>query len=219
MPLISKHTSPCRGLWKIEETADELWELLRQKSVYQPFLSRLRTEKRKQEWLASRVLLENLAGGTVRIGYEPNGSPYLPGSPLSISISHTRGYAAVLLQETPAAGTDIEYRSDRVLKIRHRFLSPAENAAIDPLHAVEHLLVYWCAKETLFKMIRREGVDFISHLHIEPFEYALSGRIEVNETHSSQPVFFRLAYEIRSDFVWVWSDPSDTDRVKIQKNT
>lgn len=208
MPLVSKHTSPCRGLWKIEETADELWELLRQPSVYRPFLSKFRTEKRKQEWLASRVLLESMAGETVPIAYRPDGAPYLPGSPLSVSISHTRGYAALLLQETPAAGIDIEYRSDRVLNIRSRFLSPAENAAIDPLYEVEHLLVHWCAKEALYKMIRREGVDFISHLHIRPFAYAPAGRIEVYATHSSQPVFFRLAYEVRPDFVWVWSDPS-----------
>lgn len=212
MPLIAKYPSPCRGLWKIEETADELWSMVRQKAVYRPFLSTLRTEQRKQEWLASRVLLESLAGETARIDYQAHGAPYLPDSPLSLSISHTRGYAALLLQDTPAAGIDIEYRSDRVLKIRRRFLSPAEDAGIDPLHETDHLLIHWCAKETLFKMIRREGVDFISHLHIRPFEYADSGRIEVYETHSSRPVFFRLAYEVRSDFVLVWSDPSDTVR-------
>lgn len=210
MPLVAAHTSPWRGLWKIEETPDELWDMLGQKSVYRPFLATLRTETRKREWLASRVLLEALAGETVRIGYHANGAPYLPDSPLFLSLSHTRGYAALLLQETPAAGIDIEYRSDRVLKIRRRFLSPAENAAIDPLHEAEHLLVHWCAKETLFKMIRREGVDFISHLHVRPFEYALSGRIEVYETHSFRPVVYRLAYEVQPDFVLVWSDPSDS---------
>lgn len=208
MALLLKHTSPTLGLWKIEEAADELWETLQQKEAYSPFLATLHTEKRRQEWLATRVLLEELAGPTARIDYQPNGAPYLSGSPFHISISHTQGYAALLLQEKPAAGIDIEYRSNRVLKIRHRFLSVAEDDAIDPLHEVDHLLIHWCAKETLYKMIGREGVDFISHLHIRPFECASSGRIEVYETHSFHPVFFTLAYQVYPSFVLVWSDPS-----------
>lgn len=208
MPLLLKHTSPWLGVWKIEETSGELWEVLFQKAAYTPFLSSLRTEKRRQEWLASRVLLEELAGKTARMDYQANGAPYLPGSPLHVSISHTRGYAALLLQESPAAGIDIEYRSDRVLKIRRRFLSIAENDAIDPFHETEHLLIHWCAKEALYKMIGKEGVDFISHLHVHPFGYASSGRIEVSETHSPVPVFFTLAYQVYPDFVLVWSDLS-----------
>lgn len=206
MPLIEKHINPLRGIWKIEETSGELLERLSRKEAYLPYLSTLRTEHRQQEWLAARVLLKELIGEELLIDYRNNGAPYLPESSLHISISHTRAYAAVLLQESPAAGIDIEYFSDRVLKIRNRFLSPSENAAIDPAYEVEHLLVHWCAKEALFKMIGRQGVDFISHLHISPFEYEPSGRIEVYETYGSQPVFYRLAYQVHPDFVWVWSE-------------
>lgn len=206
MPLIEKHTNPLRGIWKIEETSGELLERLSRKEAYLPYLATLRTEHRQQEWLAVRVLLKELIGEELLIDYRNNGAPYLPESSLYISISHTRAHAAVLLQESPAVGIDIEYLSDRVLKIRNRFLSPSENDAIDPAHEVEHLLVHWCAKEALFKMIGRQGVDFISHLHINPFEYQPSGRIEVYETYGSQPVFYRLAYQVHPDFVWVWSE-------------
>lgn len=206
MPLIEKHTAPLRGIWKMEETSGELLERLSRKDAYLPYLATLRTEHRQQEWLTTRVLLKELIGEELLIAYRTDGAPYLPDSSLHISISHTRGYAAVLLQKTPAAGIDIEYCSDRVLKIRHRFLSPAENAAIDPSHETEHLLVHWCAKEALFKMIGRQGVDFISHLHICPFVYQPSGRIEVYETHSSQPVFYGLSYQVYHDFVLVWSE-------------
>lgn len=206
MPLIETHTGPLRGIWKIEETSGELLERLAHKDLYLPHLGTLRTEHRKQEWLAARVLLKELTGEERPIAYRADGAPYWPDTSLYLSISHTRGYAAVAVQETPAAGIDIEYYSDRVLKIRHRFLSPAENAAIDPSYETEHLLVHWCAKEALFKMIGRQGVDFIAHLHICPFAYRPSGQIEVYETHHSQPVFYRLAYQVTRDFVLVWSD-------------
>ena len=142
------------------------------------------------------------------IAYHDDGAPYLPDSSLSLSISHTNGYAAVLLQEQGAAGIDIEYRSDRVLKIRSRFMSPEENASVGPDYETEHLLVHWCAKEALFKMIRQQDVDFIEHLHVEPFVYAGSGQIKVVETRTEDALSYTLRYEVRPDFILVYSVPS-----------
>mgnify|MGYP001035166990 FL=1 len=142
------------------------------------------------------------------IAYHDDGAPYLPDSSLSLSISHTNGYAAVLLQEQGAVGIDIEYRSDRVLKIRSRFMSPEENASVGPDYETEHLLVHWCAKEALFKMIRQQDVDFIEHLHVEPFVYADSGQIKAVETRTEDALSYTLRYEVRPDFILVYSVPS-----------
>ena len=169
MPLLLKHTGPLWGIWKIEESSDTLLSLLQNGEVCLSQLELIRTEQRRREWLASRVLLQELTGGPARIAYRPDGAPFLPDLPLHISISHTKGYAAVLLQERPAAGIDIEYRSGRVSKIRSRFMNPEEEAGIDKEHETEHLLLHWCAKETLFKMIGREEGDFLRHLHVLPF--------------------------------------------------
>lgn len=43
-------------------------------------------------------------------------------------------------------------------------MNPEEEAGIDKEHETEHLLLHWCAKETLFKMIGQEEVDFLHHL-------------------------------------------------------
>lgn len=204
MPLLFTYTKPLLGVWKIEETSDELLSLLEQPSEYLPFLQRLKTEKRRREWLASRVLLKKLAGQELSIAYHEDGAPYLPGSPYAISISHTDGYAAVQLHEQ-AVGVDIEYRSNRVIKIRSRFMSPEEDASIDAGHEAEHLLIYWCAKEALFKLIRQQDVDFIKHLHVEPFAYSSSGKIKVLETRTSERRSFTLNYEVFPDYVLVYS--------------
>ena len=122
MPLLMKHTGPLWGIWKIEESSEVLLSLLRNREEYLPQLELIRAEQRRREWLACRVLLQELTGGPACIAYRPNGAPYLSGSSLHISISHTKGYAAVLLQNRPAAGIDIEYHSGRVSKIRSRFM-------------------------------------------------------------------------------------------------
>ena len=61
MPLLFKHTEPLLGVWKMDETSDELLAMLELQSEYQPFLQQIKTEKRRQEWLASRVLLKELS--------------------------------------------------------------------------------------------------------------------------------------------------------------
>lgn len=205
VPLLLTHTDPLWGVWKMEEPSETLLSILRDGDGYLEKLNSLRPEQRRREWLASRVLVQELHGSPVRVDYLPNGAPFLAGSPLHISISHTKGYAAVLLQEHPAAGIDIEYRSGRVLKIRDRFMTPEEESAIDKAHEADHLLLHWCAKETLYKMLGEESVDFREHLHVHPFPYAEKGRFTVSETRTERRRSFPLHYLVTPDFILTWS--------------
>lgn len=201
MPLLFKHIDPLWGVWKTDESVDELLDRLANKEVYEPFLQNIRTENRKKEWLAVRVLLKELLCEETPIAYHANGAPYLPEKDLHISISHTKGYVAVILSPSHPGGIDIEYKGDRIIKVRDRFLSEEENACIDPLHEKEHLLIHWCAKETLFKMIGQENVDFIEHLHIAPFSYKERGSLAASESRSEQGASFILQYFVFNDFI------------------
>ena len=84
MPLLMKHTGPLWGIWKIEESSEVLLSLLRNREEYLPQLELIRAEQRRREWLACRVLLQELTGGPACIAYRPNGAPYLSGSSLPI---------------------------------------------------------------------------------------------------------------------------------------
>lgn len=205
MALFLESTAPRMGIWKIEESTEELYARLNRKEEYLPFLDRVKAEKRRAEWLASRVLLKQLLGEEVRIAYRPDGAPFLPDHPLHLSISHTNGYAAVLLQAKEAVGIDIEYRAERVKKIRSRFMSAEEEAGIDLRHETEMLLIHWCAKEALFKMIGQTDVDFQKHLHVSPFPYAGQGIIDAWETRTETQAAYRLHYHLFPEFVLVYS--------------
>ena len=86
-------------------------------------------------------------------------------------------------------------------KIRSRFMNSEEEAGIDKEHETEHLLLHWCAKETLFKMIGQEEVDFLHHLHVRPFPYAEEGSFTVYETRTEEGAVYRLDYLVTPDFV------------------
>jgi phosphopantetheinyl transferase len=205
MPLFLKHTEPLWGVWKIEESRDEMLSHFAQRAA-DLLPADMRAEKRQQEWLAVRLLLRDLLGEETRIAYRPNGAPFLPEKNLHISISHTRGYAAVILSEQAPVGIDIEYLSDRVLKVRSRFMRPEEEAMIDAGHEVEHSLVCWCAKETLFKLIGRQEVDLREHIHIRPFPFTeSSGSLTVGENRTPQAASYVLHYIVNKYFAMTWS--------------
>ena len=189
----------------MEESLDVLLLLLpgARRAFCEQELNRFVSERRKMEWLSVRVLLYSMLQEDKEIGYSPEGKPYLTDHSFFISISHTKGYVAVIFYKRPT-GIDIEYRSDRILKIRSRFMNPEEEAGIDLEHEVEHLLIHWCAKETLFKIIGQEGVDFQKHLHVNPFPYLSSGTFKGRETRTEACREYELAYQVTPDYVLTW---------------
>lgn len=194
---------PPIGIWKMEETTEEMWSLLQHKTWYLPEFSRLKAEQRQKEWLATRLLLKEMLGHEAIIHHHPNGAPYLSDAEQKqISISHTKDFVAIMLTDaTQMAGIDIEYRSERVRKVRSRFLNAEEELFIDPAHETEHLLICWCAKETLYKIINRQEVDFCRHLHIQPFSYAEQGTLIAFDTCSESTQHVVLQYRVEKDFV------------------
>ena len=201
MPLLQKHQSPIWGIWKIEESWEELLQQLEHRETYLPLLKRYKSEGRKSEWLSVRVLLKELTGSEMGILYHDSGVPYLSDSLLHISISHTKGYAAVLLSPHKPVGIDIEYRSERIHRIKSRFLSEAELELLGEL-STNKLLVCWSAKETVFKMLEQKTADLQKDIQIVDFNSEnMSGIIMVKETLISRSTIYQIAYMITPDFV------------------
>lgn len=204
MSLLLKHTTPLLGIWKMDETETELLAMLGSSAEYAAALREMKAERRRKEWLTSRVLLKALTGDEPHVAYHPDGAPFLPNMPLSISISHTEGYVAILLRHG-TAGIDIERRHPRILNVRRRFLSPEEDEAVPCDNAMTYLLICWCAKEAVFKMIRKGNVDFASHIFIEPFTMAAAGDVCAHERQADDGKAYRLRYEVTDEFVLVYS--------------
>ena len=201
MPLLQKHQYPLWGIWKIEENWEALLHQLEQPEAYLPFLNRYKPEGRKSEWLAVRVLLKELTGSEMTISYRDSGAPYLPDSSLHISISHTKGFAAVSLSQDKPVGIDIEYCSERIHRIKSRFLSDTELELLGE-QSTKNLLVCWSAKETVFKMLEQKTADMQQDIQIIDFNSAnMSGIIMVKETLTSRSTVYQIAYMITPDFV------------------
>lgn len=201
MLYIQKEIEGCLlGVWKVEESSDELFSMLHQKEWLEPIFL-MKSASRRQEMLASRVLLTSLLGEEKEICYYPSGKPFLADKSYQISISHTKGYVAIMLDKEQTMGLDIERRTDKIFRVRDRVVSSSE--FIDEENQQIHLLLHWSAKEAMFKYLNAEGVDFRRNLHVFPFIPQKKGFFEVKETKTERAQQFRACYWVTDDFVLV----------------
>lgn len=194
------------GVWKIDESEEELLDLLPHKREYASLVGKYTSPHRRLEWLAVRVLLFVMLGEEKEIAYLPSGKPYLKDGTYALSISHTRGFAAVALSgpETEV-GIDIEQYGERVRKVARRFMCTDEEAAVFEGDDIWSLLLHWSAKETMFKCLNESEVDFREHLRIRPFSPQRQGTFDACEYKTGRKQRFRISYRITPDFVLTWT--------------
>lgn len=199
------HSGGLLGIWKLEESREELLNYFPKHLLPEAiaYTNRVRSERRSMEWLATRVLLFDLLDQDKTILNYPDGRPYLSDHSHLISISHTKGYVAVLLHNSLPIGIDIEARSERIEKIADKFIS--EKEFIDPSTKTVHLLLHWSTKETLFKRLNLRNVDFKKHLFVHPFIPRDKGSIVATETKTSLSQSFIVEYEVHEDYVLTWT--------------
>ena len=209
MPNYAHHTFDEGGvaIWHITESADELYAQLAT-TRYDAQLIEKKNEARRAEWLAVRLLVKQLFGSECEVDYRPSGAPYLKGSDMHISISHTRGYAVVAYHRAQPIGVDVEHISSRVERIASRFTSEEEAAYIDQHDEHERMmyhLINWSAKETLYKLFSTPALaEFKEAFHITP--YALEGQGILHAgVHHENCAEVEVRYRIFPDFVCTWT--------------
>ena len=209
MPVFLQHREPhyCWAVWKVDETADELLSMLPHTDAYRQEVQRFASENRRLEWLAVRVLFYVLSGEEKCIAYLPNGRPYLTDTSKHISISHTKGYVAIILGESPLAGVgiDIEHYGERVHRVADRFIRDDEAIPFYKDTDIWALLLHWSAKETVYKCLDKTEVDFREHLRVVPFVPDDKGAFGVYEYKTPRRQYYVVRYLLQSDFVLTWT--------------
>lgn len=211
MPLLRKWEDggAVWAIWKVTEGIDELLERFSDGAVWRKEVRQIRSASRQLECTAVRVLLKELTGSELDILHYPSGRPYIAGFPFHITVSHTKGYVAVGYHPFLRIGIDIEYYSERVRKVVSRFVRPDEmperERNEDSPSCLYKLLLHWSAKETIYKIMDCEEVDFLEHLRIRPFALQDKGSLVGEECRTDDLQTFSVRYMIHSGFVCTWS--------------
>lgn len=142
------------GIWEIEEDIEELKAICSYREDIISEIESLHSPHRKKETLAVYSLLYLMTGNNhVTISHDEYGRPVT--DDYFIGISHTKGYASIILSRKKHVSIDIEYQSDRVNKIARKFIRPDEDAP-----TTQHKLINWCAKETCYKYFYNSNLEY-----------------------------------------------------------
>ena len=192
------------AVWKVEESLEALLALLpdARRVCCEQELLQFASERRKIEWLSVRVLLYFMLKEDKQIGYSSEGKPFLTDDSFFISISHTKGYVAVVLGlPGREVGVDIEQYGERVRKVAHKFMREDEQPSVFRGTDTWSLLLHWSAKETMFKCLNASEVDFRGHMRILPFAVNESGVFSAEEYRTVEKRRFTIHYYLFPDFV------------------
>jgi phosphopantetheinyl transferase len=160
------------AVWKIEE--EEAFFL-----AHVPLQRTITHPHKRLQHLAGRYLLKYLFPDfpIVLIRIADTRKPFLEDEAYHFSISHCSDYAAVIVSTENRVGVDIEVVSEKVERIRHKFVSDIEHSSLynessvngTDLSSVNHHLstLIWSCKEAVFKWYGKGEVEFKKHINIQ----------------------------------------------------
>ena len=195
------------GFWEITETTEQLLDLLLpDKEELENFYG-FRNDSRKKEWLAVRLLLKQMTGQSSGIQYDPTGKPLLSGVPGHISISHSTGCVAIFWHPEELPGIDIECITRNIERVAPKFLSPQEiiDCTRDGRLSNSELMLRWCAKEAVFKMIPHAEIDFANQIlcsahPLNEDQGSFTAAFSIKNTTTTLP----LRYRLLGNILMVW---------------
>lgn len=186
------------GIWRIEESDNWFRSQLKLDEREKQLIDSIKYPQRRLHWLSSRLLLRILLGNPsdfIHLESDERGRPVIHNFPVKISISHSAELSALLLSSEFEAGIDIEKIDPKIERIQNKFLRDDELRFISNNNRLEQLYIYWCAKETMYKLHGRKQLDFREHLFIEPFSPADSGIIRGAIRKNQPEKTLEISYE------------------------
>jgi phosphopantetheinyl transferase (holo-ACP synthase) len=195
------------GYWEITETTDQLLSLLNPKDEELKSFLLLRNELRKREWLTARLLLRQMSGDAAKISYDPTGKPLMINSTGHISISHSYDRVVLYIHPEHQPGIDIELITRNVERAARKFLSAKEldDCTINGQLSNKDLMLRWCAKEAVFKMVPYTDIDFATQIecHARPLN---SDDDELTATFRTSGVILNIPLHFRciGEMLMVW---------------
>ncbi|HVK97991.1 MAG TPA: 4'-phosphopantetheinyl transferase superfamily protein, partial [Flavisolibacter sp.] len=154
MPIFFQHQvdeNTRLGIWKIEEDVS-FFDV--------PLQREIKHINKKLQHLAGRFLLRYLFDDfpLQLIQIADTRKPFLQSEAFHFSISHCGDYAAAIVSRDKRVGIDIEIPTEKVQRIKHKFLHSDEfdlfNSTVqdeDSNLQTENLTLLWSCKEAVFK--------------------------------------------------------------------
>ena len=152
------------GIWKSDQSISHLRQLSKNLDD-----SHLKLEKRKKEYLSTRILLKHM-NPLMEVTYNEKGAPIVNKN-MHISISHCDNLTSLILSKKPT-GIDIQKINKKPMNVSSKFINRHH------LHDLseEKACLLWTIKEAIFKWRRCDGINFKKDIVVLQFTLKNSGK-------------------------------------------
>lgn len=193
-------------VWKLEETYDELLALLPKGNNYTEEANlQFKSQLRKAEWIAVRVLFHWLLGSKDRIVYDEKRKPYLLSGNGHISISHTKGHVAIAYCSSFCIGIDIEKIGSKALSVKNAFIHPKEDIKFENEKDTVHFYtLLWSAKESVYKLYNVDGLSF-KCMQAEIVYPNTTDAWYMHVLNQEERKVINLSHTFQTDYVLTWA--------------
>jgi 4'-phosphopantetheinyl transferase len=205
MPIVlNKYENTYRlALWSLTEPLEFFEQNAKMTAADLNVYQSIGNNIRKKEWLAVRVLLNEVLGFWPQINYSETGKPLLRNHSRHLSISHSRSMVGILLSTNPYVGIDIEKNDRNIEKVSARFLSEAELEQMNQQPDDFSRVLYWCAKEAIYKAVSEYNVLFSKQIFVR--EVNPNGIILAQFSSKIETLDFQLNYMVYDEHMVVWT--------------
>ncbi len=184
------------SVWNIQESFFELPYL-----YPDPFPVDMHSVRRA-EWIIGRILVKNLcANFNIRyqgVDKDDKGKPYLIGSDVHISISHSFPIAVAMIHRKSPCGIDVEKPRNKHKLVHKKYLHEEEIRYKDD---VSKLCTIWSAKEVIYKIYGKKSLSFKNEIRISfESDELLKGHILKKGEENSHLIH----YELVKDYLLVY---------------
>jgi 4'-phosphopantetheinyl transferase len=193
------------AVWKIEEEPEFYRAGLILSEWESNYLNNITHPKRQLTWLASRYLLKQLIDTDVFVEllFDEHGKPFVKNFDIFVSLSHSNEHAAAIVSKQYEVGIDVETPNRNIEIIKNKFLSEVEIKNIGDKQVQEQLLIYWSAKEVIYKIYGKRKLEFKDDMYVKPFLLKQRGDLDGMLMKNGYIADYHLHYILNNQFTLV----------------
>ena len=158
----------------------------------------IKNEKRKQEFLASRIALKKIFNKELVLKHHKSGKPFIEESG-HLSISHSSDFLALAFGEENI-GIDIEKPQNRMVKLMPKILSEIEFMEFKKEPSIDLACKLWGAKESILKYVGDKNLNYKEDIKVNTTSLDIAKYLKMSFKVEFEKIEnMILTYVVRSD--------------------
>ncbi len=152
-------------VWKMTSSYEDQIKNTLLKSAELISAKELKSQKRKKEFLSSRIALKKIFNKELELKHHKSGKPFIEEAK-HLSISHSSDFLAIAFGEENI-GVDIEKPQNRMIKLMPKILSEIELMEFENEPSIDLACKLWGIKESILKYIGDKNLNYKEDINVD----------------------------------------------------